>query len=95
MKKAGTTVPAPRSAFVVFGALNGSQSAKAGWFGQNDGEVAAKLAAKAGLMTVRISGSALPKMANLVGEGGISPRGRLRLTAVSPKILSHLRWPLV
>lgn len=91
MKKAGTTVPAPRSAFIVFGAPNGSRSAKAGWCGEKSSEHAAKLAAKAGLMTVRLPGLAFPKVANLVDEGGISPRGQLRLKSISREMLSDLR----
>lgn len=90
MKKAGTAVPALGSACVVFGVLNRSKSPKAGLFDQNEARHAAKLAAKAGLMTVKVPGAAVPKLSNLVGTGRISLTSGLRLMAIEPTTLADL-----
>jgi hypothetical protein len=91
MRKAGTQVPAERSAFIVFGSLKGQKSPKAGLFSHRDSLHAVQLATRAGLMTLRVSKSAIPRLRDRVVEGDIGPKGQLRLHPIGPEMFAQLR----
>lgn len=91
MRKAGTHVPAGRNACIVFGAINGQKSAKAGLFSHGAGAQAAQLAKHAGLKTLRVPNVALSKLRHQFTEGEIGANGQLRLKPISPELLVDLR----
>jgi hypothetical protein len=91
MKKAGTHIPAGRSACIVFGAVTGQKSPKAGLFSPQVGAQAGQLAARAGLMTLKMSGAALSRLGRRFAAGEIGPKGQLRLQPIHPEMLVELR----
>src|SRR5271156_3816765 len=91
MRKPGTQVPARRSVCIVFGAAKGQKYPKAGIFSDQNSAHAAELAARAGLMTLKVSRSALPRLRDRLLEGDISAKGQLQLHAIHRDMLAELR----
>jgi hypothetical protein len=91
MRKPGTQVPARRSACIVFGAAKGQKFPKAGLFSDQNSAHAAELAARAGLMTLKVSRSALPRLRDRLLEGDINAKGQLQLHAIHRDMLAELR----
>ena len=88
MKTAGTHVPARRSACIVFGALNGKKSPRAGFFAHKDH--AAQMAAHVGLKTLKVSGAGARPLCDQLAEGDIGRNGQVRLHAIDPEMLAAL-----
>ncbi len=87
MKKAGTHVPARRSACIVFGALKGQKSPRAGFFAHKDSPHAAQMAARVGLKTLKVSGAGAHRLCDQLAEGDIGRNGQVRLHAIGPEML--------
>lgn len=91
MSKTGTQLPPGRGACIVFGPTQGQKSAKAGFFTRLHSADAAQLAEQAGLMTLKVPTTALPKAFDHLVEGDIGPRGQLRLHPIRAEMLAELR----
>jgi hypothetical protein len=81
MKKAGTHVPARRSACIVFAALKGQKSPRAGFFAHKDSPHAAQMAARVGLKTLKVSGAGARRLCDQLAESDIGRNGRARMHA--------------
>jgi hypothetical protein len=90
MKKAGTHVPARRSACIVFAALKGQKSPRTGFLAYKDSPHAAQMAARVGLKTLKVSGAGAHRLCDQLAEGDIGRNGQVRLLAFGPEMLAAL-----
>ena len=90
MKKAGTHVLAGRSPCIVFGALKGQKSPRAGFFAHKDSPHAAQMAARVGLKTLKVSGAGAHRLCDQLAEDDIGRNGQVRLHAIGPEMLAAL-----
>jgi hypothetical protein len=90
MRKPGTQVPARCSACIPFGATKGQKFPKASVFSHQNSARATKSAARAGLMTLKVPPSVLPRLQDQLLEGDMNAERQLQLHPITD-VLANLR----